>query len=99
MAETNDEILEEIRQALRDGRYVFKKHAMQRVVQRGITVEDAKLVLNTGKITGERWNNEFQTTNFAIEGQTLDQRNARVVVAFEQTSRGEYVVVITVIEL
>ncbi len=28
----------------------------------------------------------------------MDQRNDRVVVAFERTSRGEYIIVITVIE-
>jgi hypothetical protein len=99
VTETNDEILADIRQALKSGRYVFKQHAMQRVIQRSISVEDAKNALANGRITSERWNNEFQTTDFAIEGPALDQRQIRVVVAFERTSRGEYVVIITVIDL
>ncbi len=32
MPESNDKILGEIRQALQDGRYLFKKHAIARVV-------------------------------------------------------------------
>ncbi len=99
MAETNDEILADIRQAIQKGRYVFKQHAMNRVVERSISVEDAKNALMHGRITGERWNNVFQTTDFAVEGPALDQRLIRVVVAFERTSRGEYVVIITVIDL
>ncbi len=68
MANSGDEILEDIRIAIASGNYVFKKHAMLRVVQRGISVEDAKNGLRTGRITGERWNDQFQTTDFSIEG-------------------------------
>ncbi len=99
MTDNKDEIMADIRLAVDCGRYVFKRHAMQRVVQRSISVEDAKNALRFGSITGERWNNDFQTTDFAVEGPALDKRKIRVVVAFEQTSRGEYVVIITVIDL
>ena len=66
MAETNDEIMSDIKAAVEAGRYVFKKHAMQRVSERGVSVEDAKNALLNGSISGERWNNEFQTTDFAV---------------------------------
>lgn len=32
---------------------------MQRVFERGISIEDAKHALSNGLITGERWNSEF----------------------------------------
>lgn len=92
--ETN--LLEKVRQAIQSGDYLDVVHAQERQQERQITRPEYEYVLQTGfhEKAKDEFKPEYQTWNYAIRGKTIDQRELRVIVTFE-----DGLLIITVIDL
>lgn len=92
--ETN--LLEKVRQAIESGDYLDVVHAQQRQQERQITRPEYEYVLQTGfhEKAKDEFKPEYQTWNYAIRGKTIEQRELRVIITFE-----EELLIITVIDL
>lgn len=95
-----ENLIDVIRKAIGDGRYLVSRHAWERIVDREIPLPDVKNVLSTGyhEPKKDQWSHEFNTWKYSIKGRTLSKANARIVVAIDSTV-GELIVIITVINL
>ncbi|RYZ87569.1 MAG: DUF4258 domain-containing protein [Proteobacteria bacterium] len=92
--------LQRIRDAFKQGRIIISRHARERSMERNVTTGDMHNAIENGHITEVRLNPEFGVDDYAIEGPGLDhEKVVRVVVSFVETSRGESVIVITLIHL
>ena len=86
-------------QALLDkGLYIISAHAKQRQEERRITLGDIKKVIQTGQHNEKKDQHtaQYNAWNYAIEGLTLEERKARICVAFEEEL---HMVIITVIDI
>lgn len=83
---------------MQKGAYAISKHAKLRQGERCFTIGDVKNIINTGyhEKKKDEYKDEYADWNYAIRGKTLDHEQARVCIAFIETSR---FIVITVIRL
>jgi hypothetical protein len=97
------DLLKAIRDAIDAGRYRDMVHALERQDQRQITRPDCLHVLRTGyhEARKDEYREEYGAWNHAIRGKTVDGRDVRVVVSFEQATgeSGEVLLIITVVEV
>lgn len=91
-------LLEKVRECVEAGRYRITLHADQRMTERNVTLPEALYVLKTGwhEKRKDQYQDSFESWNYSIRSQTVDDRSLRVVVAFDET---EQIVVVTVIDL
>lgn len=93
-----EHVIELARNLIQQGAYVISQHAKLRQGERYFTLGDIKNIINTGyheKIKDE-YKAEYADWNYAIRGNTLDNEQARVCIAFSEIS---HLIVITVIRL
>ena len=90
------ELLERVRQVVESGDYLDTRHAEERRSQRGISRLEMESVLTTGRHekAKDQFQEAYEAWNYAIRGRTIDKRDLRVVVSFE-----EKMLVITAIEI
>jgi len=90
------ELLERVRQAIESGDYLDTRHAQDRRSQREISRLEMESVLKTGRHekAKDQFHEAYEAWNYAIRGKTIDKRDLRVVVSFE-----EKMLVITAIEI
>ncbi len=91
-----EKLLDKIREFIRKEKYRFTAHAIERRVQRAISVQDTRYVLTHGfheksKTTFDERNKAW---NYAIRGKTLDNKDLRIIVAID-----EELIIITVIKV
>lgn len=86
------------RELLERGSYAISQHAKLRQDERYFTIGDIKNVINTGyhEKKKDEYKVEYAEWNYAIRGRTLDDEEARICIAFIETSQ---FIVITVIRL
>jgi hypothetical protein len=91
------DLLEKIRVALSSGKYQKTEHAKQRAAERGIIIADYEYVLKTGNHESkkDKFDEMYNTWNYAIRGKTIDKRELRVVITFDEDG----MLLITVIDL
>ncbi len=91
-------LLKRVRECVEAGRYRITIHADQRMSERNVTLPEVLYVLKAGwhEKRKDRYEESFESWNYAIRSQTIDDRSLRAVVAFDAT---EQVVLITVIDL
>lgn len=90
------QLLERVRQVVESGDYLDTRHAEERRSQRGISRLEMESVLTTGRHekAKDQFQEAYEAWNYAIRGRTIDKRDLRVVVSFE-----EKMLVITAIEI
>lgn len=87
-------VLEKIHTCIKQERYVFTNHALDRVKERGIDIQTTIYVLLNGHEEKQKTKLDVNTAvwKYAIRGVTVDSDDVRVIVAFEN----EDMLVITV---
>jgi len=90
-------LLERIRQALDSGRYRDVVHAQDRQRARQITRPEYTYVLRNGyhEARKDEFKEEHNSWNYAIRGRTVDRRDIRVAVSFDEDA----MLIITTIEV
>ncbi len=89
-------LLERIRESVKTGNYIVRKHALERLNERAISLKDIGHVLIRGYHEKEKtsFDSLFQTWKYSIRGRTMDGLDVRVIVSFV-----EMMAIITVIRL
>ena len=90
-------VLSLIQERARSGEYIILPHAVDRSSQRVVSVADIEFVLINGRHESEKdeYKTAFRSWNYAIRGHTIDQRQLRIAVAFDE----DEMLIITVIRL
>ena len=91
------DLLVEIRSAVKSGNYLDVVHAQQRSTERSITRPEYEWVLMNGwhEKAKDAYQERYKNWNYAIRGKTVDDRELRVVVSFEENG----LLIITLIDL
>jgi hypothetical protein len=89
-------LLWKIKESIRSGNYIIRKHALERLNEREISLKDALYALSHGYHEKQKtsFDTVFQTWKYSIRGKTTDGLSVRVIVAFV-----EKMAIITVIKL
>jgi hypothetical protein len=91
------DILKEIKRAIESSNYIYTSHANKRIKQREVTRFEVKQVLLSGhhEKRKDSFDEEWNSWHYSIKGKTLDKKNLRVVVSFDENN----MLIITVIDL
>lgn len=86
-----------VREKVQQGDFILMPHAIERRLQRSISVNDIVHVLTTGwhEAKKDRYQEAYFAWNYSIRGKTIDNRSLRIVVSFDENA----MLVITVIGL
>ncbi len=78
----------------------FLNHANERMAERNVIYYEVLQALYNGKHDPkrDRYSDDHKAWEYSIEGKTCDQRALRIGIGFETTTRGELLLVITVID-
>lgn len=87
-----------IRACIEEGRYLDTRHAQERQSERKMNRLEVLYVLKNGhhEKKKDKFDVVHQAWNYAIRGKTIDKRELRVVVSFDEPSG---MLIITAIEL
>lgn len=87
-----------IRVCIQDGRYLDTRHGSERQVERRITRPEVLYVLKNGhrEKRKDKFDEFYQAWNYAVRGKTVDRRELRIIVSFDEQSG---MMIITAIEL
>jgi Domain of unknown function (DUF4258) len=87
-----------IRACIEDGRYLDTRHAFERQDERRISRPEILYVLKNGhhEKKKDKFDEFHREWNYAVQGKTVDRRNLRVIVSFDEASG---MLIITAIEL
>jgi hypothetical protein len=90
-------VLKKARSCVDDGRYYDTTHAAQRKVQRQITLTHVLYVIKHGyhEKKKDQFKPEFNDWTYAIRGKTIDGKDIRIAIAFDEND----MLIITVIEV
>jgi hypothetical protein len=90
-------ILKLVKSAIENGTYIYTSHANQRIKQREVTRYEVKQVLLSGHHEKRKdcFDEVFNSWNYSIKGKTLDKRQLRIVISFDDSN----MLIITVIDL
>ena len=90
-------LLEQIREKVEAGKLRYSVHAGDRMAERGIIKPEVEYVLKNGRHNKrkDQFNEEQKDWDYAMEGNTVDGRKLRIVVAIVAPS----LLVITAIDL
>lgn len=79
------------------GEFIILPHAIERRHQRNISISDIIQVLTTGwhESRKDEYKEEFKSWNYSIRGKTIDGKQLRIAVSFDENN----MLVITVIDL
>jgi len=93
-----DDVISLVRSCVAAGNFTDTRHAEQRQGQRKITRFEIVSVLETGyhEKKKDEFKPEYQSWNYAIRGKTLDKRELRIAVAFDEATQ---MLIITAIDL
>ena len=89
--------MEQVREALSSGMYKDVVHAQKRQTERQITRPEYTYVLKNGyhEAKKDEFKEEHDAWNYSIRGHTVDKRDIRVAVSFDE----EGLLIITTIEV
>lgn len=92
-----EDLQRRIHEALDEGRFRDVVHARERQAERDITRPEYLYVLRNGyhEARKDEYKPEFCAWNYAVRGRTVDGRDLRVVVSFEEDG----MLIITTIEV
>ena len=80
-----------------NGNLFLMPHAIERRLQRNISINDIIYVLTTGQHESnkDKYHEKYSEWNYSIIGETIDERHLRIIVSFDKNN----MLVITVINL
>lgn len=86
-----------VKKGVEGGDFILMPHAVARRFQRDISVSDIIHVLGTGwhEKKKDQYQTEYSSWNYSIRGKTVDDRQLRIIVSFDDKD----LLVITVIHL
>lgn len=92
----SDKLFQKILDCLDMGRYRQSKHALERELERKISLPDV-YVLKKGYHEKRKtsFDEAFQTWKYAIRGKTIDDIDIRIIISFDETG----MMIITVMHL
>lgn len=90
-------VLSLIQERARSGAFIILPHAVLRREERQVTVAEISFVLMKGdrEPSKDEFKSAFGSWNYAMRGLTVDGRNLRIVVAFDENE----MLIVTVIPL
>lgn len=96
--EKRPDLMPVIRICIAEGRYLDTRHALERQYERQITRPEILFVLKTGyhEKKKDKFDGLYQAWNYAVRGKTVDRREFRIIVSFDESTR---MLIITAIEL
>jgi Domain of unknown function (DUF4258) len=88
---------DQITECLDAGRYLDTRHANERQAERMIIRSEVIYVLRNGyhEKRKDKFETQYQAWNYAIRGKTIDKRELRVIVSFDEQN----MLIITAIDL
>jgi hypothetical protein len=91
------DVIKKVKECLDLGRYCDTSHAVQRKQQRKISLPHVLYVLRNGyhEKRKDQYKPEFKDWNYSIRGLTVDGKDIRIAVAFDQDD----MLIITVISI
>ena len=91
------DLLKKIREAIESGDFFESAHAVERAIERNIIADEYEHVLKTGFHESKKdvFDELYNTWNYAIRGKTLENRELRIIVSFDEND----LLIITVIDL
>ncbi len=80
------EVLKKARECLDSGRYQDTSHAMQRKLQRKISLPHVLYVIRNGyhEKRKDEYKLEYNDWTYAIRGRTIDGQDIRIAIAFDK---------------
>jgi len=83
---------------MKSGRFRDTRHATERKQERDITILEIRQVVESGyhEKSKDEFKVEWQAWNYAIRGKTIDRRELRVAVSFDEE---DVLLIITAIDL
>ena len=83
---------------MRAGRFRDTRHATERKQERDITILEIHQVVDSGyhEKSKDEFKVEWQAWNYAIRGRTIDRRELRVAVSFDEEG---FLLIITAIDM
>jgi hypothetical protein len=93
-----ENVLELAKSCIDKGNYLPTFHAECRQFERDITLLDALYVIKNGyrEPKHDQFKEEWQTWNYAIQGETLQNDTVRVIISFDESTK---LLIITVINI
>lgn len=90
-------LLEAVCGCLDRGRYLDTRHVTERKLERNITRMEILYVLRTGfhEKKKDKFDEAYNSWNYAIRGKTMDARELRVIISFDKNN----MLIITAMEL
>ena len=91
-----DNLLAAIAQYISSDDYTLSRHARKRMRERDLDLPDILYILRHGwhEKRKDQFDSSYKSWNYAIRGKTVDERNLRIVVTFD-----EGLLVVTAIDL
>ena len=91
------DVLSRTRERLAEGRYRDTRHAASRKEERGISLPEIRQVIDGGwhEKSKDEFKQEWHAWNYAIRGKTVDGRELRIAVSFDEE---DHLLLITAIE-
>jgi hypothetical protein len=92
------DVLDRTRERLTDGRYRDTRHSADRKAERKISLPELRQAIESGwhEKSKDEFKAEWHAWNYAIRGKTVDGRQLRVAVSFDEE---DCLLLITAIEL
>ncbi len=90
-------LLDAVRSSVDSGHYFDTRHATDRQAERSISRTEILYVLKNGRHekSKDQYQERYQAWNYAIRGRTIDKRDVRIIVSFDENN----MLIITAIEL
>jgi hypothetical protein len=94
----HENVLEVVRAAFAGGRYRDTRHASERKAERQISLPEIRQVIERGyhEPAKDEFKEEWKAWNYAIRGKTVDRRDLRIAVSFDEEG---YLLLVTSIDL
>lgn len=94
----HEDVLRQTQERLASGLYRDTRHATKRKEERGISLQEIQQVIKAGwhETSKDEFKVEWRAWNYAIRGKTIDRRELRIAVSFDEE---DYLLIITAIDL
>lgn len=91
------DLLARVRLCIEHGTYLDTRHSNERQAERNINRPEILYVLKNGRHekSKDQFHDKYNTWNYAIRGKTVDKRDIRVIVSFDENN----MLLITAIDL
>lgn len=84
--EQKNNLIELIRDCIEQGKYIMTEHALERLNERDISLNDVEYILKTGFHERRKtsFDEIFRAWKYAIRGKSIEGIDLRIVIAFDE---------------